>query len=363
MIYYTLVYMISYLLSILGKNNNIVKILFISLLLALFASLRSPFVDRDYLNYYYLWYIGASEIENIYFEFLSKSIFILSKNLDLEFYFVLFIFSFFSLIFKLMTIRNLNYNLTAFLCIYVGYFYFQHDMTQMRLALALGFFTLSFSINNKKSSILLLVLSLLTHASIIALLFGKLPIFKKRNVLLMMLCITYSAFLLYLLGLDATFLLKSLIDNIPYLNKYLFYFSGQWISQSINVINFTNISFLLITTVISLFIFKYDSDNKTAINICNYTFLGLLFIPLFHSIPVISFRLSQAYLIFFPLLVAYFITMLTNKILLKNSISLFFIKSILSLLLFLYGMILYYIVVIHSEILNPYSTILSESIS
>ncbi|MFM4874534.1 EpsG family protein [Aeromonas veronii] len=361
---YYIFYIFSSIISIgtILKSTNKLAILLLSIGLSLFAGLRGPFVDRDYLNYYYLWFIDFQNISYYFFEPIPKLIFSIYKSIDAKFYFPLITFAFFSIWFKLKVVRVFDYNIPVFVTIYVGYFFFQHDMTQVRLALALGLYYISFRyfVENKKLSLIFLFLSVLTHGSTVIFAISRIRLLSDN--LLMLLLFTIIVYLLNLIGLDLTAIVKIIIGLLPYFEKYLFYFTGEWSQQKINVFSAVNVSFIILISFAVIFVNRYDNKNVHIKNALVCGLLGLISIPLFSSIPVISFRLSQVYLCFIPFISSYLYTNMMRIFFNRNPYVKLLFGSFIYLVFLGYGIILMYIVIFNSEILQPYVTILTESI-
>lgn len=356
MIYYLLYFFVLFQSFFLRFQPLRLKILTsTTFVLILFSGLRGMDVDRDFRNYYYLWFKSLSDLDNLYFEPFSKLIFSIFYDVNFNFYWVLISFCAISLACKLIVINKLRSDISIFLFVYVGYFYFQHDMTQIRLASALGvyYFSLYWHEKNRLASNLFFFISVLFHASCILLILGRWRVYKYDNLLLTLSIICVMCFFLNFIGLDLSNTVRFIVDKIPYMDKYLFYFSGEWTSQKINVLSFTNVSFIILTIVSVFCIIRYDNDNKLAKNVAFYCLLGLSSIPVLADIPVLAFRVSQVYLVFFPLLCSLTYTIIVSKINL-NALQFFLIKSMLKIAFSLYGLVLMYVVIFDAKILNTY---------
>ncbi|KKD01468.1 EpsG family protein [Photobacterium halotolerans] len=319
--------------------------------LCVFASMRSPEVDRDYLNYYYLWFLGEGDV-NYLTEPLSSAIFLGFNELGVDFHWVLFLFVFISIFLKLYVVKKDNLDMVVFLCMYVSYFYFQHDMTQIRVAAALGFSYLSFFyfFHNKLRAILYLIIGAFFHTSALLLVVFFFIKFNKKSLLIFS-SITTLFFIVELLGFDVVDVIRLAVSSIPFLNKYLFYFQGEWVQQDINVYSFTNLMFLFVTYVSTLVVFKVKSPDKRFIGSIIIVYIGLCSIPAFSSVPVISFRLSQVYLIFIPYMLSFGIRYFPPVV-----------KMYYRIVILIIGLGLTYVIVDKAMILKDYKTILEYSV-
>lgn len=315
-----------------------------------FAAVRGEKVDRDYLTYYYLWYINLQDITYYYLEPLSKVILTFSKEYEVPFFISVGVFAFVSLMLKMFCVIKLKGDLAAFCALYIGYFYWQHDMTQIRVAAALGFSYLSFYFLCKQSksySWLFFIVSCLFHTSVVSLVIMYF-LDSKKKTLLVYIIVMVLCYAFYFLGFDLVILISKLVSILPFLGKYQFYFSGDWGFQQINVLSFTNISLILIAIISTIYMIKNNQSYAPAVIVSAKIFIiGLTCIPAFASLPVASFRISQILLVFMPLYLSLLITTLP-----------FNLKSITLILLLFYSLGLTYAVIDSANILEPYYTIL-----
>jgi hypothetical protein len=318
--------------------------------LVIFAAIRGEKVDRDYLTYFYLWYINIQDFSYYYFEPFSKIILTISKEYEVPFFIAIGFFAFISLSLKLFCVAKLRGDIAAFCALYIGYFYWQHDMTQIRVAAALGFIYLSFYFwckQEKAHSFLFFIMGCLFHTSVVNLVIMYFLDTKKKT-LLVYLIIMILCYGFYFLGFDLVIVISNLVSLLPFLGKYQFYFSGDWAFQQINVLSFTNISLILIAIISVFYILRKDESFDSSVVISAKIFIiGLSCIPAFASLPVASFRISQILLVFMPLYLSLLITTLP-----------FNIKAICLVFVLLYSLGLTYAVIDSANILEPYYTIM-----
>jgi len=335
-------------------KNKIATFIVFVFPLAAFAAYRGPEVDRDYKNYYYLWFVEIKDYSYYLLEGSSKLVFTLAKSLGVEFHYVLLFFSLTSLTFKFFAINKLSLNLYVAFSIFVGFFFFQHEMTQVRLAVALSLALLSFSFFIEKKalpSISLLLIAITFHTSVV-LLFIFFTLSRKKIVLPFLLILFPLLALLGKLGFNISQLILSVINLIPLLEKYIFYFQGGWHEQNINVLSMTNISFYLLALWSVVEIFNRKSVTDIHLYSTKLVLIGLVCIPLLSSLPVAAFRISQIFLFFIPLMVASLYQLYGGRV----------YKTFFIIFSLVYSCLLCFAVVVNSKILNDYVSIFSDSL-
>lgn len=338
------------------NRSYIFSLTFYIVPLAIFSSLRSPNVDRDYKNYYYLWYVDIKEVSYYYLEGLSKLIFTFSKSYNIDFHIVLFVFSFLALSSKVISLRNMGLNLSIALTMYLSFFFFQHEMTQVRLSVALSLALLAFSLylgdfRSKVLSFIFLFVGFLFHTSAILLILIFTLNQKKSTLIYFVLAFLMFA-LLSILGLDISLLILKLISSVPIFSKYLFYFQGQWGAQHINVLSLTNVSIYIMCCWSVYEIYRRDNITKIHLFSTKLVLIGLVLIPLLSSLPVAAFRISQIFLFFYPVIIASLYPLYSSVL----------YRVMFSLFVVIYGVGLCYAVVVSSKILNGYETIYEFSL-
>lgn len=353
---YYIIFSIVFLLSLMANKNGRLLSWVLLLILSIFCALRGNRVDRDYLNYYNLWYIDLQPLAYYFTEPFSKIIFTYSYTFSIPFYIVMLVFCIFSLIPKFIIVNKLQASMPVFLCLYVGYFYWQHDFTQVRVASALGFIFIAFYFWAKrkigKTAIFLFIAALFHTSALIASVMFILNTNKKSIPLYVGLM--FFSFALAIVHLDLIFIIKQLVKFIPLLNKYMFYFSVEWGAQEINIFNVTNLSLMFLLCFSSYYIYSSESlmrakgiKYEALVGSLKLSLLGLSAIPAFASLPVASFRVSQILLIF----VCITLSLLYKSFNLSS-------RLIILVLSFLYGVTLTYIVIDNAGILSDYYLVL-----
>ncbi|MFS1903897.1 EpsG family protein [Vibrio lentus] len=356
---YFIIYGFSWLLAGLSsiKKLNFVFLSSIFIALVSFASLRGPGVDKDYYNYEHYWFVSFVDAIDFFKEPVSKALFIIPYELGLDFSFSLFLFAFISLLLKLYVVKKLELPLIIFISVYVGFFYVQHEMTQLRVSLAVGFYLVSFFSDSKAIRIIFLILSLLSHSSVFILLLGRVKLLWRKGVVIVLMMVSVFLFLLAVLGLNVSSVVNFIVSNFSLLSKYQFYFGGTWGQQDFNLLSATNISIILLSTFCSLLIIRKSENNSYELAALSQVWIGILAIPLLASIPVAAFRVSQLYLVFYPYVLAMSFNLMFAYIKDNNIYKVSLSKFSIFLFMGLYGAVLMYVVVIRSEVIYEYYTI------
>ncbi|WP_430472317.1 EpsG family protein [Vibrio furnissii] len=316
---------------------------------------RGP-IDRDYNNYL-----------NIY-SYLDKGVNYVIEPTFILSYFVIdhfslkpeMIFVFYGIIgvslkyFAALKFSNGNGTLLILAVLtYSSGYLFLHEMTQIRVGVACGFFLISilYYADNKKlhSLVLILVATLFHFSSILALvifIFGNEKI--KRNEKVVFYVVYISS--VFIVSFDFSRYLLYFISNIPVSfvqEKALHYFS----SISERNINLFNIHFIIYSFV--AFISLNYSDTINAKSKCSPVLIRLFAFSLlskliFSSIPILSFRVSEFYSV-----VEIFVIPLLFYLFRPRSFSIF-IPIIISLMLFVNY-------IFFQEIIKPYEYITYSS--
>ncbi|HEK3906093.1 TPA: EpsG family protein [Escherichia coli] len=346
---YLYVVVLLYMTSILERVKSLYAILIASFLI-LFSGFRSAEVDRDYVNYYNDYYLSIKTIDDGFFvEPLSKSIFLLSSHFSMGIVFAMFLFSFFSILLKLVALKRMGISYSLFFISYFGYFFTQHDMTQVRLALASSLFmiSLSYLFESKGKALAFFFGAFLSHMSSIFLL--VVVLFRRGVKVAYWTIFLLFSYGMYYLDVDVSSVLLSIIQSVPLFSKYIMYLDGTWKDEGINVFSVTNISFVTVLLVISFFLSIKSEMRDDLLLVTSYklSILGLALIPILASVPIAAFRISQIYQIFLPILLCLIYKHIKNDV-----YRLFYI-----FFLFVFSAAATYVICIHSQILNEYSLI------
>lgn len=330
-------------------RSKVLVFLFFIIPISLFAAFRGANVDRDYKNYYYLWYIEIKEFSYYLIEGSSKLIFTLSKSLGIEFYYALLIFSFSSLTVKYLAIEKLNLKLYIAFPLYFSIYFFIHEMTQVRLSLAISITILAFAFyikDQKKTCYALMFLAISFHISTIVFILFIFLNDRRNSLIYLLLSVLLFTCLAYL-SFDVTKIIHYVVTTIPLFSKYVRYFQDGWFEKTINIVSFTHLSFYFFACCSTYYIYYTKSNDKTLILSTKLVLIGLLLIPLLSSLPAAAFRLSRMYLFFMPIMISSLFHNLRSG----------HIKILVISLVALYTSFICYVTLIRSEVLLEYVTI------
>lgn len=231
------------------KKSTILTCLFslTSIILSYFVSGRGRYADSDYVAYEYMFdnytHIGIEPIYKIVSFFL--------KNLNFDFTVLLFVFCFFSILFKIYSLilakkggKVGSEGLVYFLFFYFFCFFALWDLTQIRASLSISFLMISYFVSPKYAKFCFKLLALLSHYSISFVLFFEFIYYiVKRNILLHITFTTIFCVCLYFL---IGFTPYAVYDSLSY-------------SESFNPLSFKNI-FIIVSFFMVLFFYK-NNDN------------------------------------------------------------------------------------------------------
>lgn len=265
-----------------------------ALVLISIAGFRGEGVDRDYLNYVYLFENFSNSLIEPLFYIIS---FIIHKFLFSDPLYLFVIFAFIGVSTKFWAIKQLSDLWFLTLVIYIGEFFILHDLTQIRVGIASGFLLLCIKPiyeRNWKLFLLFSTIAILSHYSAILIL----PLWfinanKPRKIyLLIFIPISY---VIYFAG-------TNIIGNIPipYIKEKLALY--QMLQKAgvdgFDKINVFNLIHLFRIALYYLFIFKLElliEKNKYAIILVKLFVISLCSFPLFAFMPVVGFRISELF--------------------------------------------------------------------
>lgn len=303
--------------------------------LVLFAGFKPSGFDRDYYNYYN--YFIEGDIDWFRFEPFFNVIVILVNYLGLPFYIFLTIISLISIYIKYKFIRALSSSALFSLLVYISFFYILHDLTQIRVALALSFILISvyFFLDKKhKISLFFMFAGVLFHYSV--LIFVILFIFNSYNKKIFWYALPAIGFFLgYASPVIASFLIGYLPELISWrLRVYLE--SEEHISNPINIFNYHASFSLLIYYFVLTNVDRLKSYKVECLIFVKMLGFGLFFFYALSFIPVLSFRIFELFsisLVFlFPFVVLFFKQKLIVSLFLISYIFLYFFRTSLNLL-------------------------------
>ncbi|HEY5589374.1 MAG TPA: EpsG family protein [Candidatus Paceibacterota bacterium] len=302
----------------LTKQSKSILFFGIGIILILFAGLRSPNVDFDYILYQ-LFFKQIFPINTLFTNSkLFYSIIKIEPSLLIIFSFAktffvnglqisIFLYAFISISLKLNAIYKMTDYFMYTLLIYFSGIFLLQDMTQIRAAVAVGLILLSLPKIEEKKYIQFLIyisLAILFHYS--AIIFLPFIFLNTKNINKM-----YYVFLIFIplvlsvLKLDPINIISKM--NLGIISeKFTQYITLQKsMKLHINIFNFN----IIIQIVLSLFFIFYSENvnNKYAIILTKINCYSIAFFYLFAAIPVIAFRtnelLSSVQIILIPFLI------------------------------------------------------------
>lgn len=333
-------------------KNNLFLILSM-LLLATFAGLRGPDVSRDYASYQNIFdyiYQLARANDGVFLPVIEPGFtaivlvfrYIFETNYLIS---LMLFFAFASISLKIISIKQLSHNPYLVILFYFSQFFLLHEMTQVRIAFASGFFfiALLFYLNDKKWIYTgLILLATLFHYSAIMYLLILLFDSKRfsKSIYIGVLC--FSLVLGYL--------------KIPFLN-YLGNFDPASISgklnnyavlvesgnaQSLNFFNALNILNIAVCFYLIFFIpLQALLTDKRLLLFLKCNILSVFLLALLSGVPSFAYRFSELFglmsIFTYASLVRY-LPFRRFNILITVAIS----------------FVIFYITVFHSDLLGPY---------
>ncbi|BEA97125.1 TPA: EpsG family protein [Escherichia coli] len=276
-----------------GKIGNSITVL----AAIITAGFIAPGVSQDYYNYLNGYYLTTP---SLYTEPLSKIIFRLSFQLNQPITVSFLIFAIISLMIKYNALIKLNVPISVFFLVYCSKLYLLLDLTQVRagVAVAICLIALFYRVNGRnKLSLLYIIIGFLFHYS--AIMFLMIFLFSKKHANnAMWLCGVVLSILFS--ALDIKGILTSLFITLHVPTNYLAYLS---IESDFKVNPFSILSILNLMIFV-IFSFYKGLNNDVLFNLC-YKLYGMSIISfyLFLHFPVLSFRISEFFLIYQILLI------------------------------------------------------------
>jgi hypothetical protein len=296
---FAIVAILCYLEEYLGKYNNLIYI-FIGFLLCLIAGFKdvNSVNDANTYKYYFEHYYDPILSKGVEFSFLWFSSILYPVFHSVCSIFILY--AFISVPSKLYAIRKISPHLFLPLLIYISNIYILHDLTQIRAAVASGFFLISIyyiSKGNIKYAFVLILVAIFFHyssLSLLPLLFlsNKKMKFKQQFIWGALIPLGYIIYFLHINLL--------LTIPIPYIsNKIAVY---QELTEK-GIGSYDQINVFSLVYLVNIIIFYYNLYfYDTIYHYCKLTTLiikiqalSLFFFPAFAIVPVIGLRLSELY--------------------------------------------------------------------
>jgi hypothetical protein len=290
----------------------------ISLFLSLFAALRADWVDQDYLVYK-SWYETRANADGLterpfFFEALYFAANNAFSKLSVPFRFFIWLIAFTSILIKIYTLKQFAHKQSGFIAGFIFYlfsYYLLHEMTQIRVGLALGFIALAFFNLNKnkfREFWLLILLATLFHSSALLAIVARFLLGSRiRFIDFFLICLITATVGLRLYDVSVLVLAT---EHLAKLDPRLELYFEQGLLGLRDPSNpFPVTSFMLLCTVLATYALTLRSQyflHKTPINdsLLFFTRLLALSIPplhLFTEAQEISLRVSEFYASNIPL--------------------------------------------------------------
>ncbi len=330
-------------------NNRIIIFGTIWFILILLAGLRSAQASTDYevyLDFFksikpgIIFFLRESPAEPFY-NFIPAFVKLLGLPVTISFL----IFAIIGVSFKAIAIINSTKLIFFSLLIYYSNFFMLHEMTQIRIGVAIGIYLLGLKyIMNKellKFSIIIILATCFHFSAIILGLtyFFNLNTFNKKKYLaLMILVIPLS-----ILQLDPLFFLKSLPLGV-FSEKLEFYYGAMQTGVFEKKINIFNIFTIIDIAICFLFIFKIEflqTKFKYANLFLKMYVCSLLIFFVLSFIPPLAFRFRELF-------------QSVQILLIPQIIFLFKERYVGKLIVISIGFIMFYINVIHLQLVKNY---------
>ncbi len=263
--------------------REIFFVLIFGLIFSWLAAERFLGIDRDYIQYFSFFeslsrsYDGRFELGFVFLNLLVKSV-------GLSFYFLLFISAFLSLSPKLYLICK-NPNWAFWVVIYFLMLYPLHEMTQVRVSIALGFgyLALYFAIRENLSPrvVIFSVLSILFHWTLLIFIpfIVFVDFFKKREIILIVSIILVPTVFIYLS-----------LSFLSYLNPQVTHMVNTANSMQANPFSSRNIIF------VSIALIGLANINKIKFYCLPWLYLTVFGISVWYGmmeIPVFAHRIFE----------------------------------------------------------------------
>ncbi len=346
-------FLISFITFCINKRFSKILLLFSLLILILFLSFKEGFY-YDFINYKNMFEHVSIENNSIYPEITYVVLSLLIRSLNLDFYWLQFLYYSISILFIYKGFRKVSLSVElSFLLFLLIPIFFLSGYIAMRqfLSLSLFFFgTVLYILERKKIGIIYILISILFHYSTflaVILIFAFQKILQKKyNILLYILFIFISFCFISLSKLFWDYIL-SFLNLIPVVQNYSKYLIHLDEYNVVRVILYTFLYMLILT----IFFISNVSTEKTVVLLNLYT-IGEMFTVLGGFSMNIN-RFANYFLIFM-------IPLIVNLIIGKNHIPKYF--KIIILLSFIIILSVYYYIGILKipDVFLDYKNILVE---
>lgn len=289
MFFYFIVFFLIVFFCYIDIKQKSIIIFALSILLTFIAGLSGP-VSADHNSYIALY----NEVINGKYR-NEISFIVISKFVNLLFHNPLFLFLIYAILgvnLKVIAIKKISHFCFFSILIYFSYYFFLHDMTQIRVGVSSAFFLLSIpSIyeRNFKRFIVLIGAAILFHYSALILL--PMYFIKRDKIHIWWFFLIPIGYLLYFSNINISSLIQFInIDVISY--KYNQYKS----LSSIHKINIFNSLMLFRYCFIGLLLWKWKllrEKNVYAVILIKFYILSCFIFISLADLPAIAFRLSE----------------------------------------------------------------------
>jgi hypothetical protein len=269
----------------------------IGIVLICFAGFRGIGVDRDVVNYYYMFDYSESLRDFPTQEIMAKLIPISLKFFGVySFGLVLLIFAILSVGLKILAIKKYSYSPLVSVLYFFSWLFLIQDFTQIRAAVAVGI--LLFTVNdiyqrNVLKFIFKIFLACLFHYSsllILPLYFVNRENLNKRTYL-----VSLSIFII--LGLQKS---VNIFTIIPMLTSASSKLNAYMVLQGMTELNVVNINSLINVLLVIILVLNYDRIkrySKYSVIFVKQSYFSCLSYFALSAVPVLAFRVSELYAI------------------------------------------------------------------
>lgn len=319
LVYFSLLLII--IISIYNKRGLSVKeniFIIIGAILFLMITFRGSSVDKDYNTYLNNWELIKQGVFVAY-EPLNYAIAKISPN----FFFYLGFYSVLGISLKLYSIWKMSSFPLVSLLIYYSHYFFLHEMTQIRIGVASGFFLISIYFlvkNNKYKSLICNLFAILFHYSAVVGLIIYFINYSKKNLNRYIIFFIISISLYFakfsILNILSIFHLGFISDKISLYNHVM----SMGEQAEINVFNVAFIIQLVFAFLLYKLVLNFKTSKYTII-LTKLYWLGLSSYVLFTDIPAFAFRISEILMVGEIIIIPSLIYLFKPKIISKFAIS------------------------------------------